>query len=761
MKQLIKKIIIILDAKFRSYLINSILCFCLLSSVLSPAVAFNIDNAANSISVRAIDAIEGRDKVLKNGVMSKAGYDLAFIFHEHGDYQKKGGFKVLKKEFRSTVKLARIKNEKILIDAVASNDVNALVDELINMGMENISIFGRVVSGYLPISSLDKAAALSVLKTARASYARTMVGDVTSQGDLALLTNDARSISGVDGSGVIVGTLSDSYDCQGGANTDVVSNDLPLGVEVLADEIGCYSGTDEGRAMMQIIHDIAPGAQQKFHSAYNGMAGFANGIIALENAGCKIINDDVIYLAEPMFQDGLISQAINQVKTTGAAYFSSAGNNASKSYEAVFINSGVRGYRARNRRHDFDSGPGTDSLMQITIPANQSVTFVLQWDDPFYSVSGTPGADTDMDFFLYSESGQVLTGSINSNIGGDPVEIFEYTNPNNSATAFQIAIDHVNGPEPQFIKFVYFGSMSIDEYATNSSSSYGHAMAVGGMSVGAARYNQTPFYGVSPPVLESYSSKGGVPILFDLSGNSINEIRQKPDVVAVDGVDTTFFGWDYEGNGFPNFFGTSAAVPHAAAIAALMKSVNPNLVPDDIYAIMKNTAVDMNTTGFDYFSGFGLLHASYALASIDTDFDGIPDIQDNCPTYANFNQENNDNDLLGDVCDSDDDNDGLSDVDEIVFGTNPFLSDTDNDGISDGDEVHIYNMNPTLSDKGDLAPRGMTDQLLNIGDYVVLRKILANEIQPSFLESVLSDMNNDNTVDIKDLLFMENNLLAQ
>jgi len=73
---------------------------------------------------------------------------------------------------------------------------------------------------------------------------------------------------------------------------------------------------------------------------------------------------------------------------------------------------------------------------------------------------------------------------------------------------------------------------------------------------------------------------------------------------------------------------------------------------------------------------------------IDSDGDGIPDESDNCPDDANADQADNDLDSLGDVCDPDDDNDGLSDLDEIgVHGTNPFLADTDGDGASDLDEV--------------------------------------------------------------------------
>ncbi len=127
--------------------------------------------------------------------------------------------------------------------------------------------------------------------------------------------------------------------------------------------------------MMQIIHDVAPGASQAFHSAFNGSAAFASGIIDLATvAGADIINDDIIYFAEPMFQDGIIAQAVDSVKAMGVAYFSAAGNQADESYEDSFSNSGVSGYFPGSVRHDFDAGAGVDSLMEVSIPANTGLS---------------------------------------------------------------------------------------------------------------------------------------------------------------------------------------------------------------------------------------------------------------------------------------------------------------------------------------------------------------------------------------------------
>ncbi|HHQ13659.1 MAG TPA: hypothetical protein ENK16_01410, partial [Chromatiales bacterium] len=329
-----------------------------------------------------------------------------------------------------------------------------------------------------------------------------------------------------------------------------------------------------------------------------------------------------------------------------------------------YRSSGQPGLNGNGIRHDFDPGAGIDTLMQATIAAGKKVTFVLQWDQPFASVSGT-GSASDMDIVLYSQSGAFLAGGTDNNIGGDPVEVFSYTNPSGSQPeTVQIGLELFSGPAPGVIKFVYFGSMSIDEYATASSTVYGHANAAGAMAVGAARYSWTPAFGVNPALLEPFSSSGGLTVLFDTSGAPIAEQRQKPEIVAPDGGDNSFFGSDYESNGFPNFFGTSAAAPHAAGVAALLLEYNPSLTPDDIRNTLQTTALDMDSPGVDFNTGYGLVQADQALASVtplDTDGDGVPDYQDNCVDTPNgplipdpeggASQQDDDGDGIGNACD--------------------------------------------------------------------------------------------------------------
>lgn len=697
-------------------------------------------------AVLAHKAVSGSQGVGKNGPMKKVGYDLALLFHEHREHKKPGKPGALKQKFVPSNRLLRLSVEKVVIDAVASGDVSDLAAELRKLGMENISTYGRFVSGLLPVSKLNRVASLAQLRLARPAYAKLMTGSVTSQGDAAQLSDVARISFGVDGTGVVIGTLSDSYNCLGGAPGNVTSNDLPSGVVVLADESGCASGTDEGRAMMQIVHDVAPGASQAFHTAYGGVADFAGGIVELATmANADVIVDDVIYFAEPMFQDGPIAQAADTVKGMGVSYFSSAGNDASNAYEDVFRNSGIAGNYTGSTRHDFDAGGGVDGLMQVAIAGSTQVIMVLQWDDPFFSVSGSPGADTDVDLALYSSNGQLKAIADINNLGDDPVEILSYVTPPGPTKTYQIGIEHYAGPLPGRVKFIYFNDMTINEYATNSSTAYGHNAAAGARSVGAARYDATPVFGTTPPELEYFSSRGGTTILFDISGNPVNQVRQKPEFVAPDGGDTTFFGNDYEGNGSPNFFGTSAAAPHAAGVAALIKDIDSAITPDGIYAALQNTAIDMGAAGVDDLSGYGLIQANLALASLDTDADGVLNGVDNCPTVANPLQQNNDGDAEGDACDTDDDNDGLSDIDEATYGSDPFVADTDGDNLTDGDEVNTHGTNPVLADTDS---DGFNDDV----------EITAGS-DPTDASSIpgehTGDVNGDGVVDIRDMLLLQ------
>ena len=559
----------------------------------------------------------------------------------------------------------QFKDGQVVVDITIKENMPARV-ALQQLGLRVTGEYGRVVSGFIPISSLSKLASLTSIQFARPSYkprklsrqgtavARQPAGSfgkgpvnpVMSQGDTAQRSAIAREKYKVDGKGVKVGILSDSYNRLGTADIGIAGGELPgkgnplkskKAVEVLQD-LNDSSATDEGRAMAEIVHDVAPAAELAFHTAFAGEANFAQGIQDLANVGCKVIVDDVAYFDEPFFQDGIVAQSVDLAKKKGVSYFSSAGNDFNNSYESDYHASSEQILGAgAGFAHNF-SAPGAlpRYFQPIYIPSGGTFLTSFQWDQPSFSAGGI-GSQSDLDMFLLDINGNIVALGASDNIqSGDPIEVFSFLNNTPNYTFFLVILKFA-GPDPTHIKYNLYDDAQF--YLTSppipgilSPTLVGHAKAEGAIATGAAFYKSTPAYGVDTPKVEWFSSLGGVANYFDAAGNRITALlRRKPDITAPDGVNTSFF--DPFGNGdipndadiLPNFFGTSAAAPHAAGVAALMLDAEKGnrLTPEQLKGILSATAVDMDNIytpgfdkGFDFNTGYGLIKADAAVAAV-------------------------------------------------------------------------------------------------------------------------------------------------
>jgi hypothetical protein len=516
-------------------------------------------------------------------------------------------------------------------------------------------------------------------------------GAVVSEGDRQLEAARARNSFGVDGEGVTVGILSDSFNQWQHAPTseqgDVATGDLPgpgnpcgfeRPVKVLQPFLpGAYpepgeepenppeegeEATDEGRGMAQIVHDLAPGADIDFASAFNGELSFAENIRALYAEGARVIADDVSYFNEPFFQDGPIADAVNEVVADGANYFSSAGNDNLLDAEGRDIGSlEAPAFREMacpaalpaeyQTCMNFDPEPGAeDNTWGVTLEAGSPLYVDLQWAQPWNGVT------TDLDMFVLNEAGELVGRAFNTpNTEAGRQQPYEFVPyeagivKGKETEEMQVVVarcdtlcgegraaEEIEGEFPYAgtvggddgtprLKVAIFnngGGVTESEYPESKDGDvvgptvYGHTAAAAAISTAAINVgtNEEP---------EPYSSRGPVLHLFGpVEGTeaapSIGEQEiPKPNLTASDCGSTTFF-YGYSEGGF-HFCGTSAAAPHAAAVAALIRSADPGASNAEVRADLEATARPVGSSLFSFGPsavGAGLLDAFTAVAAV-------------------------------------------------------------------------------------------------------------------------------------------------
>jgi len=626
-------------------------------------------------------------------------------------------------------------------------------------GMGGIEVTGSsatygagAIEAYVPVEMLQRVAReKGVQAVVAAGLMRTNVGATDTQGLVQHRVNKVPA--GVDGSGITIGVLSDSYDTAFFVSTfaddDIATGDLPgpgnpvnaQPVVVLQDSGNPFFDTDEGRGMLQIVHDVAPKSRLGFATANGGELNFADNIRSLAglSTGSKsvpgfkadIVVDDVIYFAEPFFQDGVVAQAVDDVAAAGVSYFSSAGNQpASEAYDSPVrivpanaasmqgtnLNfSGVDPALFAGGFHDFAPDRDVVDIAQTiqvfngaimdfqwneifdpqppkavgaplasgvsTVPAGGNASFTFNatagqavniFVDEDTTTTGIPNPDltfaligpdnqliqfvdtgtnpetltlpltltgtytvvvdsflasqsgdflfrvqpvevveqvvTDFNLLFFTASGQFVAAVAENNLFTNrPIELVQFP-----TATLQMVIARANTPERRNrnaadrIRYVSFGGVVPQEYFSYLGSvTFGHSSAQGGISTAAY-----PFF--APFVPESFTSPGPSTIYFDKNNRRMRnpEVRQKPDLAAMDGANTTFFGGDsdVDADDFPNFFGTSAAAPHAAAIAALVLDAagGPGRVkPNKMREILQDSAFRHDLDPY-FSSGFDL-----------------------------------------------------------------------------------------------------------------------------------------------------------
>ena len=518
-----------------------------------------------------------------------------------------------------------------------------------------------MVTGSIAADQLDELAAIPQVATIHPQYGSiNRTGSVANQADVSINTDDARSTFGVDGTGVNIGILSDSfYDLILGTGTisgsnctaqvtgsdPQVSGDIADPAFVL--DNGAGGGTDEGAGIAELIADMVPMGVPYFHTAGTSEAAFAAGIGDLVACGSHVIVDDVLFLAEPMFQDGPVAQAAQAAVDAGIPFLTAAGNDGTTGVDEFFVDSNViNQVTFGDDFHLFPGGNG-DAFASVTFPPGCDVTFIMQWDNPFDGTLG-PGATTDLDLYLCTgttaasctvDASIAGQGDCAGTPGGDPFEVIQHTNMTGVDEDFFIAIDHwcnASGetdtsdmPEIRIATFTNCPtptpSITFEGGIFDKSQIYDHPLTRDALAVGAVFYGEIDMGGslIGGPEInvEDFSSLGGDHnIYFGPTGLPLPmpEMRFAPQIAGPDGTNTTFFGNDigFDADSFPNFFGTSASAPHAAAVAALLLDASPDIHPLDVNAVLKYSSRDIEIPGIDNRSGYGLIDGHRAVQTV-------------------------------------------------------------------------------------------------------------------------------------------------
>jgi len=512
-------------------------------------------------------------------------------------------------------------------------------------------------------------------------------GSVITEGLEQLNVAAARGAFGARGSGKTIGVISNSFDSAtlGGngepvattAHDDELSNDLPgpastcsgqqLPVNVIAeDPTGKPAAeyTDEGRAMLQVVHDLAPKAKLAFATGEPSEISYAQNIerlaapVSAGGAGADVIVDDLIFESEPFFQDGPVAAAIRRVTEKGVLYFTAAGNDNLFDAEGNEISSWeapeYRGDTACNDKvvelldaelagegkgpyepdcMDFDPGAAVDTEFGITVDPGSQLSLNLQWAEPWY------GVETAFFAFVLTGSGggeEVATGGGSNTLGITPHIPIAWTNEAATAQTVRVVIARCAGsgcnPEASStskprIKLAILedgGGVSAIEYPKSEGGDvvgpviYGHRGSTAATTIAAVNYQESS---TAPTQPEPYSSRGPVTHYFGpVNGTTPAAalgsplVIPKPDIAATDCASTTFFeifaagGW--------HFCGSSQAAEHAATVAALMQQAEPFATPEEIVSNLESTATKFTDVDSPSAVGAGMVNALGAMTAL-------------------------------------------------------------------------------------------------------------------------------------------------
>ena len=542
-----------------------------------------------------------------------------------------------------------------------------------------------VVQAWVPPGELYAAAALpQVTRITIPRYAvlrrdlppvgaQPRTGSVTTQGDQILGTAQFRQATGLNGSGISVGIISDGVGTiTGNSSTDITKDqatgDLPTNPAPYIDlSVNGGGSGDEGTAMMEIVYDMAPGAALGFC----GPGTTVDFVQCLTDFGKgqggfkpKIVADDLGFPGVAMFTDGSFATAVKNfaIANPGIQLLTAAGNDAQQFWGGTWspstVNttispsptSTVNAYTYTQVQNFAGSG-GSLPYVSFPVAAGDTVTYIVQWDDtwPLNPTSTTPNDPNDYDVFLTDSSGNILACNMGANLGPassstappspnycdlgnsvstltspgpQPVQGNQYTNNTSNTQSLRLYIYKRSGTPGTNIKVLVFANNHSFQLVPNTpaGSIYGQSALPEPYEITTTAINAADATSTAGYPIEPYASEG--PLLFSQPSTG-QSTRQKPDFTAVDCVDVTGVGGFGSSNGTTppsaTFCGTSATSEAVGAILALLDEAFPS---QNGYAMLKAGAKALTSSASNGSGtpngvyGWGLANAFNSAAAV-------------------------------------------------------------------------------------------------------------------------------------------------
>ena len=363
--------------------------------------------------------------------------------------------------------------------------------------------------------------------------------------------------AGFTGHGVSVAVLDAGFE----GYEDLLGTSLPERVATrsfrASGDLG--SGTDHGTRSAEVVHRIAPGADLYLLN-FGTITELSAAVDFIAAQGIDIVSFSLGFIhSGPGDGTGPVDDVVTRDAEDGAIWAVAAGNWAQQHWAGQFVDADG------DSIHEFE--PGTSGAGRV-FQEGDLIIVSLRWEDEWGA------ACSDYDLELFGPDGSLVRASRQiQDCSGDPVESLQVLATQDGE--YSVRIVKASADEPRKLDLMVVGSpgrgesLSLFVEAGSLSEPADHASVV---TVGAVS-------GVEPLAVEPFSSRGPT-----VDG------RAKPEVVSPTGIAGALAGGEA-------FAGTSAAAPHVAGVAALLREALPNADAAVIRAQLAERAIDLSADG--------------------------------------------------------------------------------------------------------------------------------------------------------------------